>query len=111
MKGLFGFFKVLLWRRAIQLRPRETEGLIVRLFLLAVTAGSEGLRPFVNMKTGALWGWERQVRREPETLQTSLLSPATSSLQAGKLDQMTGGFFLLRGGLPPCLSQPGLTAE
>lgn len=59
MKGLSGFFKVLLWRRAIQLRPRETEGLIACLFLLAVTAGREGLGPFVNMKTGALGreGW------------------------------------------------------
>lgn len=55
MKGRSGFFKVLLGRRAMQLRPRETEGLTVRLFLLAVVVGREGLRPFVvNMKTGAL---------------------------------------------------------
>lgn len=60
MKGRSGFFKVLLGRRAMQLRPRETEGLTVRLFLLAVVVGREGLRPFVvNMKTGALGrnGW------------------------------------------------------
>lgn len=60
MKGRSGFFKVLLGRRAMQLRPRETEGLTVRLFLLAVVVGREGLWPFVvNMKTGALGrnGW------------------------------------------------------
>lgn len=62
--------------------------LTVRLFLPAVVVGREDLGPFmVNMSTGALWGWEKQIRREPEMPLTSLLS--SPSLQGRRLDQMT----------------------
>lgn len=47
----------------MQLRPRETEDLTVRLFLPAVVVGREDLGPFmVNMSTGALGmkGWSVQ---------------------------------------------------
>lgn len=60
MKGLSGFFKMLLGRRAMQLRPRETEDLTACLFLSALAAGREGLGPFVVVnRTGALGteGW------------------------------------------------------
>lgn len=61
-RGPAGFFKVLLGRRAMRLRPREAEELTVRLFLQAEVPGREdtGLGPFMgNGSSGALGmnGW------------------------------------------------------
>lgn len=69
--------------------PHLQPHLTVCLFLPAVVVGREDLGPFmVNRSTGALWGWEGQIRRKPEMPLTSLLPPAPS-LQGERLDQMT----------------------